>query len=149
VIDLRLGDNLEVLKSVPDNTFDSVITDPPYGLRFMAKKWDYQLPSVALWQEVLRVTKPGGTMLAFGGSRTFHRLAGTIEDAGWELFDTIMWVYGSGFPKSHNISKAIDKEKGLEREVIDHKKNSYGREKGGGKGWDEAMISGNKLICRI
>lgn len=127
MIDLKLGNNLEVLRSYPDNFFDSVITDPPYALTgsknskkgFMGQSWDGSLPSVNLWEEVLRVSKPGATLLTFGGTRTFHRLACTIEDAGWELFDTIMWVFGQGFPKSHNISKAIDREKGLEREVID------------------------------
>lgn len=141
MIDLRLGNNLEVLKEYPDNYFDSVITDPPYGLKFMAKKWDYDLPSVALWQEVLRVSKPGATLLSFGGTRTFHRLACTIEDAGWEIFDCVIYMFGQGFPKSHNISKAIDREKGMEREITDRKKNSYGREKGGGKGWAESMIT--------
>lgn len=96
------ADCLEWLKSQPDNSISTVVTDPPYGLKFMSKKWDYDIPSVELWQELLRVVKPGGMMLCFGGSRTYHRLTCRIEDAGWEIRDCIMWIYGSGFPKSHN-----------------------------------------------
>ena len=117
-IDLRLGDCLEVLKTIPDNSIDSVVTDPPYGLSFMGKKWDYDVPSVEVWTECLRVLKPGGHLLSFAGSRTYHRMAVRIEDAGFEIRDQIMWVYGSGFPKSHNIGKAIDKIEGNEREVV-------------------------------
>lgn len=102
----------------PDNTFDSIVTDPPYGLKFMAKRWDYNVPTVKQWEQALRVLKPGGYLLSFGGSRTFHRVAVNIEDAGFEIRDTIMWIYGSGFPKSMDISKAIDKAKGAEREVV-------------------------------
>jgi DNA modification methylase len=118
VIDLRLGDCLEVLKTIPDNSVDSVVTDPPYGLSFMGKKWDYDVPSVEVWTECLRVLKPGGHLLSFAGSRTYHRMAVRIEDAGFEIRDQIMWVYGSGFPKSHNIGKAIDKIEGNEREDL-------------------------------
>ena len=117
-IDLRLGDCLEVLKTIPDNSIDSIVTDPPYGLSFMGKKWDYDVPSVEIWTECLRVLKPGGHLLSFAGSRTYHRMAVRIEDAGFEIRDQIMWVYGSGFPKSHNIGKAIDKIEGNEREVV-------------------------------
>lgn len=112
MIDLRLGDCLEVLKTLPDNSVDSIVTDPPYGLSFMGKKWDYDVPSVEIWEECLRVLKPGGHLLSFGGSRTYHRMAVAIEDAGFEVRDQIMWVYGSGFPKSHNIGKAIQKQSG-------------------------------------
>lgn len=90
--------------------------DPPYGLDFMGKDWDHGVPGVHFWQEALRVAKPGAHLLAFGGTRTFHRLACAIEDAGWELRDTLSWLYGSGFPKSHDVSKAIDKAAGAERE---------------------------------
>jgi site-specific DNA-methyltransferase (adenine-specific) len=121
-IDLRLGDCLEVLKTIPDNSIDSVVTDPPYGLSFMGKKWDYDVPSVEVWTECLRVLKPGGHLLSFAGSRTYHRMAVRIEDAGFEIRDQIMWVYGSGFPKSHNIGKAIDKIEGNEREVVGERK---------------------------
>jgi DNA modification methylase len=111
MIDLRLGDCIEILKTLPDNSVDSIVTDPPYGLSFMGKKWDYDVPSVEIWEECLRVLKPGGHLLSFGGPRTYHRLASGIEDAGFEIRDQIMWVFGSGFPKSHNIGKAIDKRK--------------------------------------
>jgi DNA modification methylase len=103
------GDSLEVLKDFEDNYFDSVVTDPPYGLAFMGKKWDYDVPQVELWKEVYRVLKPGGHLLSFAGSRTYHRMAVNIEDAGFEIRDMLGWLYGSGFPKSHNIGKAVDK----------------------------------------
>ena len=107
-----------VLMSLPSDSVDSIVTDPPYGLSFMGKKWDYDVPSVQLWREALRVLKPGGHLLSFAGSRTYHRMAVNIEDAGFEIRDQIMWIYGSGFPKSLDISKAIDKAAGVEREVI-------------------------------
>ena len=103
------GDSLEVLKDFEDNYFDSVVTDPPYGLSFMGKAWDYDVPQVELWKEVYRVLKPGGHILSFAGSRTYHRMAVNIEDAGFEIRDMLGWLYGSGFPKSHNIGKAVDK----------------------------------------
>jgi site-specific DNA-methyltransferase (adenine-specific) len=97
------GDCLEKLKELPDCSVDSVVTDPPYGLSFMGKKWDYDVPSVEVWKECLRVLKPGGHLLAFAGTRTQHRMAVRIEDAGFEIRDMIAWCYGSGFPKSHNL----------------------------------------------
>jgi DNA modification methylase len=103
------GDCLQVLKTLADNSVDSVVTDPPYGLSFMGKKWDYDVPSEDIWRECLRVLKPGGHLLAFAGTRTQHRMAVRIEDAGFEVRDMIAWVYGSGFPKSLDVSKAIDK----------------------------------------
>ena len=106
---LHHGDCLEVLRSLPDCSVDSVVTDPPYGLSFMGKRWDYDVPSVEVWAECLRVLKPGGHLLAFAGTRTQHRMAVRIEDAGFEIRDMIAWVYGSGFPKSLDVSKAIDK----------------------------------------
>jgi site-specific DNA-methyltransferase (adenine-specific) len=112
---LMLGDCLERLKELPDNSVDSVVTDPPYGLSFMGKKWDYDVPSVEVWAECLRVLKPGGHLLAFAGTRTQHRMAVRIEDAGFEIRDMIAWVYGSGFPKSLDVSKAIDKAAGVDR----------------------------------
>ena len=112
------GNSLEELKKFPDNYFHSVVTDPPYGLSFMGKKWDYDVPSVELWQEVFRVLKEGGSLLSFAGTRTQHRMAVNIEDAGFEIRDMIAWVYGSGFPKSHNIGKAVDKLQGNERENL-------------------------------
>lgn len=102
------ADSLRYLKSLPENHFDSIVTDGPYGLKFMAKKWDYDVPSVALWRECLRVLKPGGYLLAFAGTRTQHRMAVRIEDAGFEIRDIIAWVYGSGFPKSVNVGKELE-----------------------------------------
>ena len=115
---LHHGDCLEVLRSLPDCSVDSIVTDPPYGLSFMGKRWDYDVPSVEVWAECLRVLKPGGHLLAFAGTRTQHRMAVRIEDAGFEIRDMIAWVYGSGFPKSLDVSKAIDKAAGAEREVV-------------------------------
>lgn len=97
------GDSLENLKTLEPNSIDSVVTDPPYGLAFMGKKWDYDVPSVELWREVLRVLKPGGHVLSFGGTRTYHRMVVNMEDAGFEIRDQLQWIYGSGFPKSHNL----------------------------------------------
>ena len=107
-----LGDCLELMKNIPDGSIDAVVTDPPYGLSFMGKKWDYDVPSVEIWKECLRVLKPGGYLLAFAGTRTQHRMAVRIEDAGFEIRDMIAWIYGSGFPKSLNIGKAVDKTGG-------------------------------------
>jgi site-specific DNA-methyltransferase (adenine-specific) len=114
------GNNLDVLPTLPDNSVDAIVCDPPYELGFMGKSWDSSgiAYSVELWRECLRVLKPGGHLLAFGGTRTWHRLAVAIEDAGFEIRDNIAWLYGSGFPKSHNISKAIDKLHGAERTVV-------------------------------
>jgi len=111
---LHHGDCLEVLRSMPDCSVDSIVTDPPYGLSFMGKKWDYDVPSVEVWAECLRVLKHGGHLLAFAGTRTQHRMAVRIEDAGFEIRDMIAWVYGSGFPKSLDVSKAIDKRGGAQ-----------------------------------
>jgi DNA modification methylase len=104
------GDCLEVMRTLPDCSVDAVVTDPPYGLSFMGKRWDYDVPSVEVWAECLRVLKPGGHLLAFAGTRTQHRMAVRIEDAGFEIRDMIAWVYGSGFPKSLDVSKAVDKQ---------------------------------------
>jgi site-specific DNA-methyltransferase (adenine-specific) len=108
---LLLGDCLDKLKELDDNSIDSIVTDPPYGLSFIGKKWDYDVPSVEIWEECMRVLKPGGYLLSFAGSRTYHRMAVRIEDAGFEIRDQIMWIYGSGFPKSHDVGKNIEKRK--------------------------------------
>ena len=100
---LHVGRCEDVLKTLPDNSIDAIVTDPPYGISFMNHKWDYDVPTVEQWQECLRVLKPGGHLLAFGGSRTYHRLVVNVEDAGFEIRDQILWVYGTGFPKSHNL----------------------------------------------
>jgi site-specific DNA-methyltransferase (adenine-specific) len=111
VIDLRNGDCIEQMRQLPANSVDSIVTDPPYELGFMGKSWDSTgiAYSVKMWDEALRVLKPGGHLLAFSGSRTYHRMAVAIEDAGFEIRDQIMWVYGSGFPKSLDVEKAINK----------------------------------------
>lgn len=116
---LLLGDCLEVMRSLPAESVDAIVTDPPYGLSFMGARWDYDVPSVEIWKEARRLLKPGGYLLAFAGTRTQHRMAVNIEDAGYEIRDLIAWVYGSGFPKSLDVSKAIDKAAGAEREVVD------------------------------
>ena len=116
MFELHYGDSLDVMRGMADNSVDAIVTDPPYGLSFMGKRWDYDVPSEELWRECLRVLKPGGHLLAFAGTRTQHRMAVRIEDAGFEIRDMIAWVYGSGFPKSLDVSKALDKAAGAERE---------------------------------
>ena len=112
---LHQGDCRDVMAGMDANSVDAIVCDPPYGLRFMSKGWDHGVPGVEFWEAAKRVAKPGAHLLAFGGTRTFHRLTVAIEDAGWEIRDTIMWVYGSGFPKSLDVSKAIDAAAGCER----------------------------------
>ena len=109
-------DCIEGMRGLPDDSVDAIVTDPPYGLSFMGKDWDHGVPGEQFWVEALRVAKPGAHLLAFGGTRTYHRLACAIEDAGWEIRDCLGWLYGSGFPKSMDVSKAIDKSLGAERE---------------------------------
>ena len=112
------GDCIEMMNAMPPESVDAIVTDPPYGLGFMGKKWD-DLPPSREWAEACyRVLKPGGHIAAFGGTRTWHRLAVAIEDAGFEMRDSLAWLYGSGFPKSHDVSKAVDKLAGAEREKI-------------------------------
>lgn len=102
---LYKGDCLEKLGEIQSAYVDAIITDPPYGLSFMGKKWDYEVPSIDIWQECLRVLKPGGHLLSFSSARTYHRMACNVEDAGFEIRDQIMWVYGSGFPKGKSQLK--------------------------------------------
>ena len=113
-VKLYLGDCLEILPELEMDSIHAVVTDPPYGLGFMGKDWDHGVPGKNFWVEALRIAKPGAHLLAFGGTRTHHRLACAIEDAGWEIRDCIMWLYGQGFPKSLDVSKAA----GAEREVV-------------------------------
>ena len=112
------GDCIETMKAMPPESVDAIVTDPPYGLGFMGKKWDGLPPSLEWAEACYRVLKPGGHIAAFGGTRTWHRLAVAIEDAGFEMRDSLAWLYGSGFPKSHDVGKAIDKLAGAEREVV-------------------------------
>jgi len=116
------GDCIEVMHNMETESIDTIITDPPYGLEFMGKKWDYDVPSIEVFKEMLRVIKPGGTLLCFAGTRTQHRMAVNIEDAGWILKDCIMWLYGSGFPKATDISKQLDKKEGKERDKMPNPK---------------------------
>jgi site-specific DNA-methyltransferase (adenine-specific) len=106
------------MRGMEAESVDAVVTDPPYGLEFMGKEWDHGIPGVPFWEAALRVAKPGTHLLAFGGTRIHHRLMCAIEDAGWEIRDCLMWVYGSGFPKSLDVGKAIDKAAGAERDVV-------------------------------
>ena len=129
------GDCIETMRGMPENSVDSIVTDPPYGLGFMGKKWDDLPPGKEWAEQCLRVLKPGGHLIAFGGSRTWHRLAVAIEDAGFEIRDGVLWLYGSGFPKSHDISKAIDKMAGAEREVVGTARRSQNRSEGWDRPW--------------
>jgi hypothetical protein len=124
------GDCLDEMRAMAANSKDAIVCDPPYGLQFMGKNWDHGIPGAAFWHAALRVAKPGAHLVAFGGTRTFHRLACAIEDAGWEIRDTLMWLYGSGFPKSRDVSKAIDEEAGAERDVIGLSPHSAARSAG-------------------
>jgi DNA modification methylase len=123
-VTLYHGDCIDVLALLSDASIDAVVTDPPYLLGFMGRDWDSKAAHEHLeWHgawaaQCLRILKPGGHLLAFGGSRTWHRLACAVEDAGFEIRDSIAWLYGSGFPKSLDVSKAIDKAAGAEREVV-------------------------------
>ena len=115
---LECGDVLECLRSYPDNHFDACLTDPPYGWQFMDKRWDYDIPSVEVWAELLRVLKPGAYALIACGTRTQHRMVVNVEDAGFTVRDVICWLHGQGFPKSTSVSAQIDKALGAEREVV-------------------------------
>jgi len=170
---IKNGDCLDELREMPDNFFDAIVTDPPYELGFMGKSWDATgiAYNVDLWREVLRVLKPGGHLLAFSGSRTYHRMACAIEDAGFEVRDMIEWLYGTGFPKSLDVSKAIDKGAGYEQPIVEEGASGKGalsvNALGSGlnvnfaarpktapvtaaaawKGWGTALKPGHEPIC--
>jgi hypothetical protein len=120
-VDIIHADCLDAMRAMRDGCVDAIVSDPPYGLAFMGREWDHGVPGVPFWSEALRVAKPGAYLVAFGGTRTYHRLACAIEDAGWEVRDCLSWLYGSGFPKSLDVSKAIDAAAGAEREVVGSK----------------------------
>ncbi len=146
-VTLLKGDCLNKLKGLKDNSVDSVVTDPPYEIGFMGKGWDDSgiANNPKLWKEVLRVLKPGGHLLSFSHSRTYHRQAVAVEDAGFEIRDQIMWIYGSGFPKSHNIGKSVDKIQGNEREVVGVSENDRPNSQvKGGMGFDSAFNNGQE-----
>ena len=147
-----LGDCREVMAGMEPDSFDAIVCDPPYELGFMGKGWDKSGVAfdAATWAEVLRVAKPGAHLVAFGGTRTWHRLACAIEDAGWEIRDTLCWMYGSGFPKSLDVSKALDKAAGAERE--DKFEGSFDRRAGptGNRKCDTCgkwLVSGSPCKC--
>jgi len=141
---LLFGDCVKQMKSLPENSIDSVVCDPPYELGFMGKSWDASgiAYNVDMWKEVLRVMKPGAHLLAFGGTRTYHRMACAIEDAGFEIRDQLQWLYGSGFPKSFNIGKGVDKLQGNQREEIGLHPNPAGSS-------GEVMKTGLKQECLL
>lgn len=130
MISVIQGDVIRILETYPDESFTAALCDPPYGLKFMGKEWDHGVPASPYWAEILRVLKPGAILMAFSGTRTWHRLGVAIEDAGFQLFDTMMWLHGQGFPKSRAIGKAIDKEAGAKREKISG---------GKGPGWQRTI----------
>ena len=144
------GDCIEQMRTLEADSVDAIVTDPPYGLEFMGKDWDafgtplgFQTRTEQWAREALRVLKPGGHLLAFGGTRMYHRLAAGIEDAGFEIRDTLMWLYGSGFPKSLDVSKAIDKAAGAEREVVGSKITGRAM---GGSNWRDGDAGGQEQV---
>lgn len=125
MVDIKVynDDNINVLSNMEDNSIDSVVTDPPYGIGFMNKSWDEETPGKNVFEECLRILKPGGFLLCFSSARTYHKTAIAIEDAGFEIKDQILWLYGSGFPKSMNIGKELDKKLGKDSEVVGKRKH--------------------------
>ncbi len=137
--DIRQGDCRELMAAMEPASVDAIVTDPPYGLAFMGKEWDHGVPGEPFWVEALRVAKPGAHLLAFGGTRTYHRLTCAMEDAGWEIRDCLCWLYGSGFPKSLDVSKAVDRAAGQRTKPVGHRRMNDMR------GGDYASRSGKGL----
>ena len=125
LVTLYHGNNLEVLPLLAEGSIAAVVTDPPYGLSFMGKQWDYEVPQQETWRWIAGRMKPGAHLLSFFGTRTYHRGVCQIEDAGLEIRDQIGWLYSSGFPKSLDVSKAIDKAAGVERAVLGYSENAW------------------------
>lgn len=145
---LTLGDCLDVLRVMPDDSVDSIVTDPPYGMKFMGRAWDYDVPTVEVWAECLRVLKPGGHMLAFSSARTYHRLAVRVEDAGFEIRDQLMWLYGAGFPKSMDCGCGWGTAlKPAHEPIVMARKPFKGTVKANRERWGTAAI--NVQDCRI
>jgi len=141
VIRLEHGDCIEVMRGMPDGSVDAIVCDPPYGIGFMGKGWDSAVPGIEWARESLRVLKPGGHLIAFASTRTLHRLAVAVEDGGFEIRDTVHWCYWSGFPKSLDVSKAIDAAAGAEREVIRESTDRRGDGTGYGLGHSGRVVS--------
>ena len=142
---IKQGMNQDILKSYPDNYFDSIVTDPPYGIEFLGKDWDSNTGAIETWQQCYRVLKPGGHILAFSAARTYHNLATNIESVGFEIRDQLMWIYASGFPKAQDIGKAIDKRAGAERKIISVSKNDRANSQvKGGMGFDRTLDKGQE-----
>lgn len=140
-VDLFCDECLTVIKKFEDECIDSIVTDPPYGIRFMSKKWDYEVPSIDIWKECLRVLKPGGYILAFGGTRAYHRLVVNIEDAGFDIVDQIQWIFGNGFPKSKYSLKPANEPICLARKpYIGSVDDNIEKYKTGGLNIDESRI---------
>ena len=140
-----LGDCLDVMRDMDDNSIDFCVSDLPYGISFMGKKWDYDLPSVAVFEELNRILTPGAHALLFGGTRTYHRLVCNVEDAGFDIRDSIAWHYSCGFPKNLNIAKEIDKKNGCKKEISDDKPITAHAKRYAGLG--TALKPATELIC--
>ena len=136
------GNNIDVLKQYEDNTIDSIVTDPPYGIEFLGKDWDSNTGAVETWRECLRVLKPGGYLLAFSAARTYHHLATNIESVGFDIRDQLMWLYSSGFPKAQDVGKAIQRRQGVEQTKPSKGMNGYAEVKDK-KGKEKWMNPGN------
>ncbi len=130
------GDNIDTLKQYPDNHFDSIVTDPPYGIAFLGKDWDNNTGAVETWEECLRVLKPGGYLLAFSAARTYHHLATNIEGVGFDIRDQLMWLYSSGFPKAQDVGKAIQRRQGVEETKPQDGVNAFKKDGGMSFGHD-------------
>ena len=139
------GDNRKTLKTLADNSVDAIVTDPPYGIDFLGKSWDANTGALETYQECLRVLKPGGHILAFSAARTYHHLAITLEQAGFEIRDQIMWIYSSGFPKSQDIGRSIQRSLGVKETKASKGMNGFAEVKDK-KGREKWMNPGNLTI---
>ena len=143
------GDNRHTLKNLPDNSIDSIVTDPPYGIDFLGKAWDANTGALETYQECLRVLKPGGHILAFSAARTYHHLAVTLEQAGFEIRDQLMWIYSSGFPKSQDVGRSIQRSLGVKETKAQKGYNGFGSENGTAftQDWDRGPEKNPQVVC--